>query len=120
LSGLYTLQLMVVRGDQQFENSTVQVTVDNQPPEASLINPGQGEVFSLNDESIIIEPRVRDDLSLAFVEILVDGKSFEKLTVAPYTTRWRMRGAGAHTIAVRAVDAAGNETRSSPVTVTLR
>ena len=120
LSGLYTLQLMVVRGDQQFENSTVQVTVDNQPPEASLINPGQGEVFSLNDESIIIEPRVRDDLSLAFVEILVDGKSFEKLTVAPYTTRWRMRGAGAHTIAVRAVDAAGNETRSSPVTVTVR
>lgn len=117
LSGLYTLQLVVVREEQRFDLVSVQVTIDNQPPSAGLLTPQAGETFSLNDESIIIQPQVTDNLSLAQVEIIVDGRVIDTRTVAPYTTRWRMTVPGEHTIRVRAVDAAGNVTNSPPITI---
>ena len=72
LAGLYTLQLLVVRGDQRFDMATVQVTVDNQAPDVRLISPWPGELFTMRDESIVIQPEVSDDFSVEYVEVWVD------------------------------------------------
>ena len=120
LSGLYSVQLLVVKTDQTFELATVQVTVDNAPPTVKLITPTPDQQFTLGaDESVIIQPEAADNLSLAFVEIYVDGRKVNTSTVAPFTYRWPLRGAGAglHTVYVRAVDAAGNAAESERVAI---
>jgi membrane carboxypeptidase/penicillin-binding protein PbpC len=120
-NGLYSVQLLVVKNDQTFVNYTVQVTVDNTPPTAALVTPTEGQTFTLgDDESVIIQPDVADNLSLAFVDIFVDDKKVQTTTVAPFTYRWRLAGPGAHTIHIRAVDAAGNAAESGRVGIVLR
>ncbi len=122
-NGLYSVQLLVVKNDQTFANYTVQVTVDNAPPEVSLITPAPDDTFTLGvDESVIVQPDAKDNLSLAYVEVFVDGKKVETSTVAPFTYRWPLKGvsAGTHTIHLRAVDAAGNEAKSEPARITVK
>ncbi|MBI5713002.1 MAG: hypothetical protein HZC38_06195 [Chloroflexi bacterium] len=64
LNGLYTIQLVAVKLDQTFAVSTVQVTVDNTPPTVKLLAPTDNQEFDLKDESIIIQPDAKDNLSL--------------------------------------------------------
>ncbi len=121
LNGLYTVQLLVVKNDQTFETATVQVTVDNTPPTVKLIAPTQNQEFTAGvDESVIVQPDAADNLSLAYVEIFVDDKKVETTTVAPFTYRWKLGATGAHTIYIRAVDAAGNEAESERVTIRVK
>ena len=120
LAGLYTLQLLVVRADQRFDMSTVQVTVDNQAPMVSLIAPWPGEIFSMKDESIVIQSEVSDDFSVEYVEVWVDELKVETQTVAPFTTRWPIDTVGSHSIYLRAADAAGNVTLSETVIVVVQ
>src|SRR5262249_26272579 len=55
------------------------------------------------------------------VQFLVDGNVLATDTSAPYATNWDTTGItnGAHTIAVRATDGAGNATTPAPVSVTV-
>ena len=113
---------MVVKNDPEggpfiFETSTIQVTVDNQPPSVSLITPADGATFALDDDSIVIQPQAQDNLSLARVVIYVDGVAVSTATVPPYSTRWRITGPGPHTLQVRAYDAAGNVADSPQITI---
>jgi hypothetical protein len=124
LDGLYSVQLVVVKNDPEggpfiFETSTIQVTVDNQPPTASLLAPLPGAVYDLDDESVVFQAQVQDNLSLARVVFYVDGVAVANATVPPYSTRWRITGAGPHTVQVRVYDAAGNSADSVPVTLTV-
>ena len=124
LDGLYSVQLVVVKNDPNggpfiFETSTIQVTVDNQPPSVSLLTPVDGEAFALDDDSIVIQPQAQDNLSLARVVIYVDGVAVSTATVPPYSTRWRITGPGPHTLQVRAYDAAGNVADSPQITITV-
>jgi hypothetical protein len=127
LDGLYSLQLVVVKNDPDggpftFETSLVPVTIDNQPPTVRLLAPTPDEAFTLSDESVVIQPEVQDNLSLARVAFFVDGVQFDQATVAPYSTRWRLSSTvrGPHTFFVRAWDAAGNVADSAPVSITVR
>ena len=123
LDGLYSVQLVVVKNDPnggpfQFETSTIQVTVDNQPPTARLLTPLPGDAFTAeDDESVVIQAEAEDNLSLASVVFHVDGVPVGTATVAPYSTRWRIAGVGPHTVHVRAFDAAGNFVDSERVTI---
>jgi membrane peptidoglycan carboxypeptidase len=122
-NGLYSVQLLVVKNDQTFANYTVQVTVDNTRPEVSLITPSDGDSFTIGtDESVIIQPDAKDNLSLAGVQIIVDGKLVNTSTVAPFTYRWPLKDVfpGAHTVQLKAIDAAGNEAQSETVTITVK
>ncbi len=121
LNGLYSVQLLVVKNDQTFVNYTVQVTVDNTPPTVKLVTPTEGQLFAVgSDEAVVIQPDAQDNLSLAYLEIFVDGTKVDTTTVAPFTSRWKLGRAGQHSIYVRAVDAAGNVTESGRVMVVVQ
>jgi hypothetical protein len=42
------------------------------------------------------------------------------VTVPPYSTRWKITGAGPHTVQVRAYDAAGNFSDTERVSITVK
>jgi hypothetical protein len=106
LNGLYALQLLVVRSDQRVERAVVQVTIDNEAPQVTLMddaNParaGQTQVFMA---------QATDNLGLAEVRFWIDGTPQAVLQSAPYVFAWQAR-LGKHTLKIEAVDFAGNST----------
>ena len=87
--GLYTLQLTAVRNDQTFQQAAVQVTVDNTPPEVTLLNPPDGKVYKMEaDEWVNVQVDAVDNISMDRVEFYLDGTKIDEATVAPYSTLW--------------------------------
>ncbi len=119
LDGLYTLLLTVVRKDGSFEEYSVPVTVDNNPPQAEILFPLPDQTIFSDDDWVIVQAQVRDDISVDRVEFFADdaGVPFAISTVPPFTRRWTIPGPGCHNFKVVAFDAAGNQTESSPVRV---
>ena len=119
LDGLYTVLLTSVRGDGTFEEVSVPVTVDNEPPEATIVFPLADQVVFEDDEWVIVQARVEDNISIDRVEFFVDdaGVPFAISTVPLFTEKWTIPGPGCHTYHIVAHDAAGNQTPSDPVRV---
>jgi hypothetical protein len=91
------------------ETAVIQVSVDNTAPAVSITYPTDGEELSYDsNRQITFQVAASDNLSLARVEFAVDGNSIGVLEEAPYALAWRARR-GEHTLLVRAVDRAGNE-----------
>jgi hypothetical protein len=87
--GLYTLQLTVLRGDNSFERFATQVTVDNTPPRAEIINPEEGKDYILEeDEYVNFQVDGNDNFAMERVEYFVDRVKIGETTIAPYTIRW--------------------------------
>jgi membrane peptidoglycan carboxypeptidase len=91
--GLYTLQLTVVRGDQSFERRAIQITVDNTPPELTLINPEPKTVYEYNQDDLLndwvnFQVDAQDNLAMDRVEYYLDNRKIGESTVSPYTLRW--------------------------------
>lgn len=112
LSGLYALQLLVVRGEQQVDTHTLQVRVDNQAPEVEIRYPQEGQRFIYpQDQVIAFQVEASDELGLAVVEFKLDGKLINSLTTPPFTVPWNA-SIGKHTLSVIANDAAGNQSEA--------
>jgi hypothetical protein len=105
LSGLYSIQLTVIYQDQRVQTDVIQVTIDNQPPEVSIISPAEGQISPAGE--ILLQADVRDDLALKNVEFLVDGRLVSELAQTPFALQWE-GSPGDHTLQVRATDQAGN------------
>ncbi len=91
--GLYTLQLTVVRGDQSLERRSLQVTVDNTPPEVEVINPEPNTTYErdldpLANDWINFQVDATDNFVINRVEYYMDNEKIGEGTVAPYTFRW--------------------------------
>jgi hypothetical protein len=96
------------------------VNVDNTPPTVSLTAPTGGTVsgtIALTADSGDPAPGT----GVASVQFLVDNNVVATDTSAPYSTSWNTATAanGAHAIAARAADGAGNLTTSAAATVTV-
>jgi subtilisin family serine protease len=101
-------------------SDTRAVTVDNTPPAASVTSPLGGSVsgtISITADSSDPAPGT----GVASVQFLVDNTVVATDTAAPYSTGWNSTTTanGAHAIAVRATDGAGNVTSSLSVQVTV-
>ena len=128
LDGLYSLRLSVVDHSMALREATIQVTVDHISPTLDLTYPEEGAVYELGyDEWANVNAEVQD-YSIARVEFYVykGGKEnepqeelepFAVRTVAPFNVNWTIGEVGTHTFYVIAVDAAGNTTKSDPVTI---
>ena len=121
LSGLYTLLLTVVRNDGSFAESSVHVTVDNQPPTAEILFPLPNQQIFTDEEWVLVQAQVSDDLSVDRVEFYADGAEvpFAISTVPPFTEKWTIPGPGCHTFRVVAFDAAANVGEGTAVPVCL-
>ncbi len=108
LTGLYVLQLLVIRADDQVESATIQVSVDNEPPEITIRFPRDGEeITSSATGSIPLEVDASDALELAGVEFFMDGELVASLNSPPFAFPWQIVF-GEHTFSARAYDRAGN------------
>jgi membrane peptidoglycan carboxypeptidase len=115
LSGLYTLQLLVVRQNQRVESTVLPVTVDNQPPQVSIQYPANGEALSLPpSHTITFQIDASDDLALDTLQVYVDQSQVATLNQAPFSIPWQA-STGNHTLHAVATDKAGNtsETRAT-------
>ncbi len=108
LSGLFAIQLLVVRQSQRVDTTTIQVTVDNEPPQIAILNPAEGEQYSLSDSRIVtLHVHGDDDLALSQVDFYIDGRLAATIRQPPFAVPWNAE-IGAHHLRVEAFDAAGN------------
>jgi len=109
LNGLYAIQLIVIRDDQQINTDTIQVTVDNQLPEIFVAYPEEGQIFDYEPtEPITFQIQVSDNIGLVLIEYFINGNIIETQTQPPFAYPWLPR-IGEHSLDIRAVDLAGNE-----------
>jgi membrane peptidoglycan carboxypeptidase len=119
LDGLYVIQLLVVDKEQRVESTFVQVTVDNQAPEVSIIYPVQDQQIDIPDSGkVTLQASATDNLSIAKVEYFLDNQLVASLSQPPFAIPWQAKP-GPHTLRVKAFDTAGN-TREASVTFTLK
>ncbi len=89
LEGLYSLQLTVVGGSGNYQQSAVQVTVDNISPTVWIMNPWQDKVYvKETDEWVNIQVQAEDNVSMGRMEFYLDNKPIGFSTVAPFSLKW--------------------------------
>jgi hypothetical protein len=113
LNGLYAVQLQAVRTDQRVDTAVIQVTIDNTPPELTIIYPQDGnELEYASNRQVSFQAQAGDNLSLAVVEFFVDSVRVGTFEQAPFGLSWNATR-GDHTLRVIARDRAGNESEAS-------
>jgi membrane peptidoglycan carboxypeptidase len=121
LSGLHTLQLLVVREEGRVATAAVPVTIDNTPPVVAVLAPEEGTELQVPPGGeVVIEVEVADHLGVDRVEVFIDRRAVATLVDAPFSTRWAPAAAGEHTVFARAYDLAGNMTETEPVMFVVR
>ena len=88
-------------------------TGDTTAPSVTITSPASGS--ALTGRNTTITAAASDNVGVASVQFYIDDQLVATDTSAPYSTSWNLRkvGRGAHTIRVRALDAAGNATEQS-------
>jgi membrane peptidoglycan carboxypeptidase len=108
LDGLYALQLIVLREDQRVDTTTIQVTLDNTPPEVSITYPNNLDTLSgTSEKTITFLVDAVDNLGLEAVEYYLDGRLISTQNRPPFAYAWSSR-TGRFTLTVKASDHAGN------------
>ena len=94
------------------------VVTDTTPPTVSMTAPVAGAVAG----TITVTATAADNIGVAGVQFLLDGVSLgAEDTAAPYSISWNTAATtnGTHVLTARARDAAGNNTTSTSVSVTV-
>ncbi len=87
--GLYSLKLTVVEHSQNVKQSSMYVTVDNQPPGAAVGYPWPGRVYELEyDEWANLTASVSDNVQIDRVEFYLDDELVDYSVVEPYAIKW--------------------------------
>ena len=115
---VYMLRLTVVRADNSAERAYVSVTVDNQPPQVTLVEPAPGSRYLLGQDIYIpLQAEPEDNVQMAYVEFYQGEALIATSEEWPYTARWTLSEPGDYEFWAVAYDAAGNRAESSRVTV---
>lgn len=113
LNGLYAIQLIVVREKQKVDTTTIQVTIDNLPPEISINYPEADQIFDYQPETAItFQLQASDNLGVAKIEYFLDDQLIEQQTQPPFAFPWEQT-LGEHTLSIKVIDLAGNQTYQS-------
>ncbi len=97
---------------------TVTVFNDTTAPTVSMTAPAGGSTVS--GTTVAVSATASDNVGVAGVQLLLDGAALgPELTTAPYQISWNSttQPNGAHTLAARARDSAGNQTTSTAITI---
>ena len=111
--GLYAVRLVVEREGQQVESALLQVTVDNTPPEMTVIVPQPEQTLTANAEGeVVLQVHPEDNLGVAEVRWFVDGELLAARQQSPYTVFLALNS-GEHVLEIEVLDQAGNSTISA-------
>lgn len=93
------------------------VSADIVPPSVEILSPPSGSSVS---NSVLVQVSATDNVAVARVDLLVDGKLFNTSPNPIPTFSWitSKLAPGIHTLQAVALDLAGNRARSSVITVT--
>ena len=124
-AGTYTATVTVTAGGAQSSPQTIAVTVtvsapDSTSPSVAVSAPAAGATVS---GQVQVSATASDNVAVAGVQFKLDGANLGvEDTSAPYTTSWdtTVSSNGAHSLSALARDAAGNQTLSGSVTVTVQ
>jgi Leucine-rich repeat (LRR) protein len=97
-------------------------TLDNTPPQVSIIAPLDGQTVYEVSGQVIILAEATDNVGVSKVEFYIDGIKMGEATTSPYTYIWdtyTLPCNSKHTIQAKAYDKAGNVGESSIITVTI-
>jgi membrane carboxypeptidase/penicillin-binding protein PbpC len=119
LEGLYAVRLIVQRGTQEIETATIQVTVDNKPPEMTILAPQPADILQQNPAGeVTFQVRPEDNLGVAAVRWYINGKLAAERTQSPYTAFVAL-APGNYLSTIEVIDLAGNATRSEDIFFTV-
>ena len=93
---------------------------DTTPPSVSLSAPTSGATIS--GAAVTISANASDNIGVAYVQFMVNGQNLGAAdTATPYSVAWNTTQVanGSYTLSAVARDAAGNQTTSSSITVTV-
>lgn len=112
-NGLFAIQMIVLRENRRVDSTTIQVTVDNLPPEISIPYPENDQIFQYQFGAYItLQATASDNIGLEAVVFYIDNHEVIRQSQAPYAVPWRMT-LGEHTLRVEAIDLAGNSSEAS-------
>ncbi|HKY08080.1 MAG TPA: Ig-like domain-containing protein [Candidatus Binatia bacterium] len=87
------------------------------PPTVSITSPANGATVS---GTVNVTASASSSMGISKVEFYVDGALRSTDTVSPYTFPWNTDGlSGTHTLTAKAYDTLGNQTTSTPKSVTI-
>lgn len=119
--GTYELRYFSGNGVRLATSNPIEVNapapaVDTTAPAVSITSPRNGQTVS---KTVSVAVVATDDVGVVKVQLYVDGVLSAASTAAPFTISWNAHRSrrGAHTLQVRAYDAAGNNSLSQVVTV---
>ena len=119
----YTISAYDAAGNMSAQSLPASATTAAQPdtiaPAVAITVPKPNQSVS---GTIIVSATASDNIEVKGVQIKLDGASLgAEATVSPYAVSWDTSGVGAgvHVLTAVARDAAGNQTRSTPVTVSV-
>jgi hypothetical protein len=122
-AGTHTLKAVAFDADGgQATSSTVTITVQpgaNQAPAATLTSPANGATFTAPAAIDITATASDPENQLARVEFYQGTTLLGTDTSAPYSFTWSSAPAGSYALTARAIDAAGAQTTSSAVSITV-
>lgn len=89
--GLYTMRLLVTRGDGSVREWKTRFTIDKTPPSIVISDPKPDRLYVVeDDEQININAIVNDTWAMDRVEFAIDGSYFTTSRVAPFNERWQI------------------------------
>jgi membrane peptidoglycan carboxypeptidase len=122
LDGLYSLRLTVVTGDQEVQESVIQVTLDNTPPEVQISIPEDGTEVIVTGTNPVMDVAVtyRDNVGVTEVIYYLDGEPLVSAIEPPFGASIVLQSLGQHSLWAEAFDAAGNSALSERIAFTVR
>jgi hypothetical protein len=101
---------LVVRADQRVDRFITQITVDNEPPQITLLDPSPDQIYlASKTPSLLFQVDAHDNLEIKKVDFFLDGKLIATLSQPPFALPWQTPPIGNHVLQVEAVDLAGNK-----------
>ncbi|MCJ7715739.1 MAG: transglycosylase domain-containing protein, partial [Anaerolineales bacterium] len=107
--GLYALQWVVIRDQQQVEKTSLVVSVDNTPPEISLRSDLDGKSISYEvGKELLFEVEFVNENEIQLVEFTINSKNQLSRDLPPFVYPWLMT-VGEFELRIKAVDHANNQ-----------
>ncbi|MFV1948556.1 MAG: transglycosylase domain-containing protein [Anaerolineales bacterium] len=110
--GVYAIQLVLIRDNQQIDKVSLVVSVDNSPPEISLITDLTRILHYERGKDLIFEVGFENKFEISRVDFFLNGNLLSSRKINPYLYPWEMQP-GSYELGVKAYDQAGNQSELS-------